>query len=489
MSVMGSSVDARLVPRERAWPMLHVVAAVALSLRLAVAWWSESISHPDHIFQYLEQAHRLVYGYGFVPWEFRFGVRNWLLPGALAALLEALRAVGLDQPTVYIPVLKSVFAALSVSVVYACYAIGRNLFSEDTGRAAAVLVAIWHEMLYHAVLPTPEVLGAYAIVGALALTTGEGRRAIPVGLLLGISVALRLQYAVPAAALWIFVIIFWGWRSALSVAVSGAAVFAFAGMLDAWSWGIPFVSYYNSVAYNILYGVSDIFGRHHPLQYFYWLIRASLGLHAIAGVYGLLVWKRSWPILVTIICVLGPHVFVGHKEYRFVFLAVPLLLVLLAALIVSGLSRLPPGRAKWLVTITVIGFVSTLGGILGGVMKQDGRLLAMLDISRRSDVVAVIDLTDGWWTSGGFYYLHHNVPYYFGTGGRPLTELRLLGSHVISPASKAAPPGFRISARYGDVVVLEQVSPPAAYLPLKDDREPPQPRVDDTFTPTVRPRF
>ena len=82
--------------------MLHVLAGAALALRLVVAWGSEH-----------EQAHRLVYSYGFVPWEFRFGTRNWLLPGALAALLAALRAIGLDRPTVYIPVLKSIFAILS----------------------------------------------------------------------------------------------------------------------------------------------------------------------------------------------------------------------------------------------------------------------------------------------------------------------------------------------------------------------------------------
>lgn len=46
------------------WPMVHVLAVAALALRLLVA--SEHINHPDELFQYLEQAHRLVYGYGFI---------------------------------------------------------------------------------------------------------------------------------------------------------------------------------------------------------------------------------------------------------------------------------------------------------------------------------------------------------------------------------------------------------------------------------------
>src|ERR1700678_2983109 len=143
---------AAVTPPDRAahvpvWRQLHVVAAAALVLRLAVAWRSERIYFPDELFQYLEQAHRLVYGYGFVPWEYRFGTRNWLLPGLLAALLEALRSFGLDRPTAYIPVLKSILAMLSVSVVYASYAIGRHLSGERTGRVAAVLAALWYELV------------------------------------------------------------------------------------------------------------------------------------------------------------------------------------------------------------------------------------------------------------------------------------------------------------------------------------------------------
>lgn len=475
-------------------PMLHVLAGAALVLRLVVAWWSERISHPDEIFEYLEQAHRIVYDYGFVPWEYRFGIRNWLLPGALAALLEALRAIGLDRPTVYIPVLRSIFAVLSVSIVYASFTIGRNLFCERTGWIAAVFATVWYDLLYSSTLPTPEVLGAYAIIVAFAFVTGHPtrRRTVLVGLLLGVSVALRPQFTVAAAALWVLVIIGWGWRHALSLATWSAAILAFAGMLDAWSWGTPFVSYYNSVKFNILYGVSDIFGRRHPLWYIASLTRRSAGLHAIAIGYGILTWRRCWPILLVVACVLVPHSLIAHKETRFVFVVNPLLLVLLADAIVRGSSRLPALRGKWQIAVAAVVMVSVLRCTLGDLLRRDDRLLATLDLSRRSDVAAVLDLSGPWWTSGAFYYLHHNVPYYFKEQieGLPVTNVRLLASHVLVPATQSAPAGFRVSARYGNIAVLDQVTPPAAYRRLqKDGREPQQGGVDDRFTPTVRPRF
>jgi hypothetical protein len=141
------------------WQGVHTLAIAAVALRVAVACWFEQFDHPDALFQYLEQAHRLVYGYGFVPWEYRFGIRNWLLPGALAGLLAFFRLLGLSQPTLYVPLLKSTFAIVSVSVVYAGYVTGRNVFGEQTGRLAAVFATFWYELISCSVLATPEALG------------------------------------------------------------------------------------------------------------------------------------------------------------------------------------------------------------------------------------------------------------------------------------------------------------------------------------------
>ena len=53
-----------------------VVIAVALVLRIAAIFVFPGIHHADENFQVLEQAHRLAFGYGIVPWEFRLGVRS-----------------------------------------------------------------------------------------------------------------------------------------------------------------------------------------------------------------------------------------------------------------------------------------------------------------------------------------------------------------------------------------------------------------------------
>ncbi len=119
------------------------------------------MDHPDVIFQYLEQAHRLVYGYGYVPWEYRFGTRNWLLPVLLAGILEAFRFAGIDRPALYIPAMNCVFAVLSISLVFSSYVIARRLFGEPAARVAAVITAFWYETLYASSMATRKFLWSH----------------------------------------------------------------------------------------------------------------------------------------------------------------------------------------------------------------------------------------------------------------------------------------------------------------------------------------
>ena len=78
---------------------LHLIAlAVVLVLigaaRARLAWWSPSAISPDEVFQTVEQGFRIVHGRGVVPWEFREGLRSWVFPGFLAAVLAVGDLVG-----------------------------------------------------------------------------------------------------------------------------------------------------------------------------------------------------------------------------------------------------------------------------------------------------------------------------------------------------------------------------------------------------------
>ena len=86
----GAAVRRRSWPKERRLTALALfaIAAVAIALRLIPIVVVPSVNWPDEIFQVLEPAHRLAYGYGLVAWEFQLGVRSWLMPGLVAAMIE-----------------------------------------------------------------------------------------------------------------------------------------------------------------------------------------------------------------------------------------------------------------------------------------------------------------------------------------------------------------------------------------------------------------
>src|ERR1051325_4135581 len=88
-SVANFSPPARLL----AVSGLVVVETVAVGLRLVPIIVEPSLNWGDEIFQTLEPAHRLVYGYGLVTWEVQLGMRSWLLPGFAAGIIGAARGL------------------------------------------------------------------------------------------------------------------------------------------------------------------------------------------------------------------------------------------------------------------------------------------------------------------------------------------------------------------------------------------------------------
>ncbi len=123
------------------WRLLPWVLLAGLVLRLLVALTSDYTWKPDEIFQYLEQAHRIVFGYGVIPWEYEVGARTWLVSALPIAVLQACAWLGLDQPDFYIPIMRTVNAAASLAVPAGAYVLCRRLLSETAAGLRAFSAA------------------------------------------------------------------------------------------------------------------------------------------------------------------------------------------------------------------------------------------------------------------------------------------------------------------------------------------------------------
>lgn len=403
------------------------------ALRLAIAQAFPNIFWPDEIFQSLEQAHRLAFGSGVVPWEFREGSRSWLLPGFLAAVMWLTEPLG-PGSSGYLMGVQATLVALSLLPVWATWAWARREgLSPGCATLAALVPLLWFDGLFFAPKALSETLAAHLLLPGLFLLrfNDDARpRIFLAGALLALAVLLRVHLApaVAVASLWLT----WKqWRVLRDLLLGTLPAIALAGLVDAVSWGTPFVSYWNNVYVNVVEGKSKNYGVDPWYQYFVWYGR----IWTISCVFflGLLIlrWRARALFGVTALIVLASHMVIAHKEYRFVY-PVSVLLSTAAGLIWAHRVAQERDRSRALLAAggcAALILLSAHGASRLTVLNTEayiGRsdvpeashwnrygdaLEAFSHVSKMDDVCGIAALYVSWATSGGYTYLHHDVPW------------------------------------------------------------------------------
>ncbi len=328
---------------------LATLVMLAVALRVEPILIEPSSAWADEIFQAAEPAHRLVFGAGLVTWEFRLGVRSWLLPGVIAGLMELSRIAG-DGPDYYLPLIAVSFAALGTAPVVCCYLWCRRAFGVGGAFLGGAAVAVAPELVYFGGRTLLEAIAGHLLVVAVyVLQPGyrvESRPRVCLGgALLGLVAVMRIQLA-PA----ILVVAIWAnWRAprarATSMLGGACASLAAAALLDTLTLGYPFASIWRYVLYNVVYGVSSTFG---VAPWSYYLV-GEMELWGGAGATLLLlaaVGARRMPLLLVLaVVIFVSHSAIPHKEPRFIYPAV-LLLTVCAGL---GLAEMTAWARDWLI--------------------------------------------------------------------------------------------------------------------------------------------
>ena len=474
------------------WRFLPHLLALAFAVRLIFALVTSTSHCPDEVFQYLEQAHRLVFGNGLIPWEYRFGVRSFMLPGAIALVLEVLRALGFGDPTVYIPVVKTLFCIVSISLIWSVYVVTRALANERAARLAAIFAAFWYELIYLAHKPSVDALSVYAWFAALAILMGRPTlaRQLTFGALAAFAFVIRIQSGPLVGLLLLMAFARWPWRhAALPAAGAFLLVIIGAGFVDVLTWGDWFGSYVRYFQFNWGMGADNFFGSASIFYYPKTLVLSAMAL-SILGLVGLFLGgRRAWVLILGPIVTVAVYSIPGHKEHRFIFATIPFWLIGLAMLTVSIKTHLPSLLARVGVhlkgsayrtyvspaVIILVAVVSILGAV--GALPFEDKVYAQAPLSRTDDLDAYVLLSDApgvtgvydesvdWWYSGGYYYLHKDVPLYFPVllpNGFPGGDPEPYVSHWLRPASEGPPgPGYELWQTVGNTKIWRRkVDPP-----------------------------
>jgi GPI mannosyltransferase 3 len=402
--------------------LIFVTVIAALALRAAAAYPISQL-HSDEIGQYLEQAHRLVFGYGNIPWEYRVGMRSWLMPLLLAGPMK-LGGVLAPDSIAYFYWPKLLVAMCSLSILWAGWRLGRAI-SETHGWVAMFVAAFWYEFIYFGSHAITEPMAVAAILPAAALLlTGQPQRRdlILAGFLLGIGVILRFHYS-PAVAM-IGIIALWGHfrERLLYLVVGGLLAAAISASVDLWFGQIPFEWIITNFHYNIVNDVASKYGVSPYNAYLGDYMRNWGGARILIFLCILPAIKYHRGLFWVAILNLGIHSLIGHKEYRFVFLTTAIFILLAAIGTVEIMKwvmrRFAPRAPAWLTFAVIPLWLGTSAALAATQPRNDIWTYFNASMSLTSKAGRLpgtcgfaFEYSD-FWTSGAFAALHRDVPFF-----------------------------------------------------------------------------
>ena len=463
----------------RCWITLLAIAAAAVVVRVGVALAFPNVAWPDEVFQTAEQAHRLAFGDGLVPWEFREGARSWLFPGFLAGIDRA-------SGSAYLPATAAVLALISAIPIVAVFrAVIRRGGDLVAAALAAIVVASWWELVYFGPKALNEVVAAHLLVGALVLVDRESataRRLAAAGALTALAIGLRVHLA-PCG----LVLVVLAWRRAdgriAPFVLAALAVVLGLGALDWITWGSPFASYVTTIRFNLVEGRSQLFGTSPWWSYAVALAKTWQAGGLILLALAIVGARRTpWPLVLAGV-ILVSHSLIGHKEYRFIFPAI----AFVAYSAGLGAAELVPRAKRSIAIACTVAWCALSFGLavradtsmtnLGVELDHPGWQLANqrdgLVIMRRAgalEPLCGLGLVEvPWYLTGGYTWFDRHVPIEHVFTARVLARETAALDALVAPAKIEIPPPYTRVECEGELCMWHREG--ACTAPTHDLRE------------------
>jgi len=342
-STRGEAPRSEAFWRRATWIALFAACA----LRLWLALKDHSIYWPDEIYQSLEQAHRLTFGYGFIPWEFRDGARNWILPGVVAGLWRVAALLGVESSLVLLGLARCGVVLASGASLWLAARLAERLSSARAGFITALVLGILPASVAFGYRTMSETVSAPLLVlGALCLTRRSARATCWAGVWITLAAWLRYQNALFGVAFVLQLLFERRRRETLLFCVAALATALAGGVLDWVTWGRPFHSLLTYIDFNLLHAGASTFGVE-PIGYYAKSLWDSTG-PALLLLGPLALWgaRRAPALALSVLGYLLVHSLIPHKELRFLVPALPLACVLIG-IGADQLYQRARGRAGW----------------------------------------------------------------------------------------------------------------------------------------------
>lgn len=453
----------------RKWKILAWVAlfSFAFVLRVGLAWCSPNIFFPDEIFQTLEPAHRLVFGYGVITWEWGLGMRSWVFPAFLAGVMRTTAWMGPGSAG-YLLGITIFLSLISLTTVWFGYAWAKRASGTPAAVLAALACSFYFGLVYFAPKALYEVVAAHVMLPGLYLGVygqklGERKRLFLAGLLCGLAACLRIQL-LPALAFALAYFCYPQWRKRVPPVIAGLSVpVLLFGIVDWITWSYPWQSFIRSYTANLVQGLGKELSSHQP---WYWYLLVLLALIGPAVLFLFHGSRRSLFLAIFCAIVVVSYSVIPHKEVRYIYPILAPATTLAAMGVVDLLAEFKKRGAKfldnprWVVAIgaaCLLGSSAMLAAQCADWYKTSWGTGAFDRLSREANLCGVGIYERSWTESGGYTHLHRHVPIVQVGSAAELAQDAPTFNALIAPGnSPDIPSGFTQSQCWKGVCLFER---------------------------------
>ncbi|KAK9478253.1 Alg9-like mannosyltransferase family-domain-containing protein [Lipomyces japonicus] len=323
-----------------------------LSFRLFNALSLRTYFQPDEFWQALEPAHRLVYGYGYLTWEWRDGLRSIAHPLLFAAIYKINELLRLGETgLIHGPkVLQAIFAAIAD---YQVILFSKQNYGYEISQISTIITVTSAFNFFVSCRTFSNSLEMTLLITGLRywpIKTAEIsiniKNVAKALALAAIACVLRPTNALIWAYLGMELVVRLKALAPIFTAIAiGSVVFLANALVDIWYYGEVTFPVLNFIKFNLVESLSLFYGANRKLYYLIEAIPQLLTVQTPFFFHGLYLARRSVLARASIFVVVIYSV-VSHKEVRFIFPLLPIFHVL-SALSIKKLRIFQWPRLRW----------------------------------------------------------------------------------------------------------------------------------------------
>ena len=325
-------------PAYRNWFLL------GLLVQLIAAWCSVGFHHPDEHAQVLEFCS---YKLGntpaaALPWEFGAQCRPALQPFIAWGLCRVLQTIGLFNPFTVAFLLRLMMGVFTWVVTCRLVHLLLPQMNTEKGQRAFIWCSlfVWFVPYIGVRFSAENIAGLCFFLALYYILTLQGHaagrqvlRLVLAGLLMGVSLFVRLQmgFAFVALGAWLLFVQQWPLRHWLVLIMAGVTAMLAMICIDHWFYGAWVFTPYNYFSVNIIQHIAAKYG----VEPWWWYITEFLekGAAPVSWVlfplFLLGIWKRPKHVFTWVaVAFIAGHCLIGHKEIRFLYPVAPAFLFL-----------------------------------------------------------------------------------------------------------------------------------------------------------------